>query len=691
MNLNPFRGLSGRRLVAQPDRLAGEVAHALAEGDAARDRRDWASAAQHYRRVVDRAPKLTGIWVQLGHALKEQGDCDGGLAAYQTAWSLDPSVADTALQLGHVHKLMHRTADAIAWYQQALRLGGGRDAARELAALGVDRHAVNAVRAAAPAASPVATQHALLDMTALWRQRGPVGPNCAWQLQIALAAVQAGAKLTFVVADPAGGQYNCVAPDTVAKWLAGEDVAPGAPCDHVRGAVLLLGWPWAAGLGGDSMPLQTAMLDLGIRPVLFAPDMAPISSPEWFAAATVAAAKASLRSVLPLAAGVIATDRDAAAHIAEWAALNGLADLPVAALDRPALAVPRTARRKRHGRTVALLPRDAAECRAMAKAWQQQADIEHLHLLGLTDDAPAAIDAAAFGGHVTFGVLGDAAYNAALAEADLVLVPASRPDGDAVIADALRRGCCVMADANAGVYERWGAAIAYYVPFRDARALAAQWRQAEAHGPSLDQPAAMWGQALAQSLQQAGQFGAVALPAEVPVGIYHDMTTFGAGGASAPWRNGGLLRYGQAWGAATPDGCSHGPAPAILRMRLNDALTETYICRLLHRNPSATPLIVRVASGNPLQAGQNKAEDTVHIPAGGHAWSQIAIPTPPDGQAVDAVVSLEIVAPATTMAGAARPVLGGLFVHPADQDHLWYEFMDAASRCEFPSLLKLHR
>jgi glycosyltransferase involved in cell wall biosynthesis/cytochrome c-type biogenesis protein CcmH/NrfG len=77
---------------------------------------------RHYRRAVARKPGLTAIWVQLGHALKEQGDHLGAEAAYRNSLALDGSMADTHLQLGHLLQIQSRWADAGDAYARALRL-----------------------------------------------------------------------------------------------------------------------------------------------------------------------------------------------------------------------------------------------------------------------------------------------------------------------------------------------------------------------------------------------------------------------------------------------------------------------------------------------------------------------------------------------------------------------------------------
>ena len=51
----------------------------LQEADRLRDQRKWRQAAEAYRRVLVLRPDLDPIWIQLGHALKEAGDTEGGV------------------------------------------------------------------------------------------------------------------------------------------------------------------------------------------------------------------------------------------------------------------------------------------------------------------------------------------------------------------------------------------------------------------------------------------------------------------------------------------------------------------------------------------------------------------------------------------------------------------------------------
>jgi glycosyltransferase involved in cell wall biosynthesis len=96
--------------------------------DRARDARQWGLAVQLYRKALDRNPRNPPIWVQYGHALKEWGvlrepdKLAKAETAYRRALALDPSVADTYLQLGHVLKLQDKTEEAKASYLRAFAL-----------------------------------------------------------------------------------------------------------------------------------------------------------------------------------------------------------------------------------------------------------------------------------------------------------------------------------------------------------------------------------------------------------------------------------------------------------------------------------------------------------------------------------------------------------------------------------------
>lgn len=102
------------------------------EGDRRRDLRDWPKAAAAYRRHLGAHPGDAAIWVQLGHAVKEQGQISDAEGYYRRAASLTPDDADVQLQLGHVLKLAGRFDEAVEAYRHSLILKPSADAALEL-------------------------------------------------------------------------------------------------------------------------------------------------------------------------------------------------------------------------------------------------------------------------------------------------------------------------------------------------------------------------------------------------------------------------------------------------------------------------------------------------------------------------------------------------------------------------------
>jgi cytochrome c-type biogenesis protein CcmH/NrfG len=108
-----------------------EIFEMLAAKAAAKSR-NWRLAARFYRRLLSANPGSWPNWLQLGHALKEQGDPSGAEGAYLQALALKPDEADAHLQLGHALKLQHRLEEAVAAYARASRLNPGSvDARRE--------------------------------------------------------------------------------------------------------------------------------------------------------------------------------------------------------------------------------------------------------------------------------------------------------------------------------------------------------------------------------------------------------------------------------------------------------------------------------------------------------------------------------------------------------------------------------
>lgn len=104
-------------------------------GDAARGRGDWDTAGRYYSLHLEEQPEDFGIWVQLGHALKERGLLDQADLAYAQASRLDEKNAEVWLHRAHLGKLRQDYAAAREYFTLSYAIEADTDVARELNAL----------------------------------------------------------------------------------------------------------------------------------------------------------------------------------------------------------------------------------------------------------------------------------------------------------------------------------------------------------------------------------------------------------------------------------------------------------------------------------------------------------------------------------------------------------------------------
>ncbi len=105
------------------------------QGDEARDLLDWSNAERLYKAYLSETPEDGPIWIQLGHALKEQGRLPDAEAAYRRALELSRD-DDGYLHLGHVLKLQQRLEEAEEAYAQSAEIRPTKAALDELERLG---------------------------------------------------------------------------------------------------------------------------------------------------------------------------------------------------------------------------------------------------------------------------------------------------------------------------------------------------------------------------------------------------------------------------------------------------------------------------------------------------------------------------------------------------------------------------
>lgn len=110
-----------------------------AEGDIARDDKNWSQAAHHYKKHLSKHSKDFAIWVQMGHALKEDSDFSGAEAAYERARSIKPKDADLLLSLGHIKKLQNDFDAAARFYSLSATLELSNSVVRELSSPAINQ------------------------------------------------------------------------------------------------------------------------------------------------------------------------------------------------------------------------------------------------------------------------------------------------------------------------------------------------------------------------------------------------------------------------------------------------------------------------------------------------------------------------------------------------------------------------
>lgn len=94
------------------------------KGDAARDRKDYAEAAQFYTQGLALAPRSFGHLVQAGHMYKEIGNMPQALKYYSMANDINSEDADLCLQMGIFFKINNDSEKAEEFYKKALSLHG---------------------------------------------------------------------------------------------------------------------------------------------------------------------------------------------------------------------------------------------------------------------------------------------------------------------------------------------------------------------------------------------------------------------------------------------------------------------------------------------------------------------------------------------------------------------------------------
>lgn len=115
------------------------------KGNQCRDARDWRGAAEAYTRHLAAHPDDQPIWVQLGHAWKEQGLLAEAADAYQAAVDRAPGDRDANIHLADVLRRLGRGDEALAAYQRVNAVAPSTEALHHIRLLRRDTRATRAL------------------------------------------------------------------------------------------------------------------------------------------------------------------------------------------------------------------------------------------------------------------------------------------------------------------------------------------------------------------------------------------------------------------------------------------------------------------------------------------------------------------------------------------------------------------
>jgi tetratricopeptide (TPR) repeat protein len=105
-------------LAKTPDRLEFRVALA----NIAVSTNDFATGIAEYKKVLEKMPRSSDVWLRLGESYRRSGDNNNAIAAFQKAQEIAPNNVVGYLQLALLYDTSGRPAEARPLYEQILKL-----------------------------------------------------------------------------------------------------------------------------------------------------------------------------------------------------------------------------------------------------------------------------------------------------------------------------------------------------------------------------------------------------------------------------------------------------------------------------------------------------------------------------------------------------------------------------------------
>jgi FkbM family methyltransferase len=218
------------------------------QGIALANRREFAAAADCFRRAVAADPKFVPAHRNLGLALSELGDLVGAVQAYGRALKLDPQAADVHNNVGIAISRLGDDEKAVTYFERALAIqpnygGAFNNLGIALANLHRDGHAVAAFRRAIQLAPEQADAYNNLGLalTRLGKFRDAIE---AYQQALRLQPNYAEAHSNLGIALTDIGQFD----EALAHYRTAIELDPQNPEPHTNRAVCLFlqgDWPEA--------------------------------------------------------------------------------------------------------------------------------------------------------------------------------------------------------------------------------------------------------------------------------------------------------------------------------------------------------------------------------------------------------------------------------------------------------------
>ncbi len=316
------------------------------QGDALRDERKYAEAADAYEKYLSDSPEDFDIWVQRGNCLKDAGEFAAAKMCYESAVTLNPEDADVQLQLGHLMKRQGRKADAIRYYKKSNELDPqSGTAAIELSSLGVKSKPLASPFAAAELASSPATILDITDLlfyldvhnrvTGIQRVQSCIVHELLNKINdatVIIAYCDQNEQVIYALSTSAVSQIiNTVRsteshPDDVRADLAKIYESKVKIVPRRDDVYIILGAFW---IGSDYSGSLLAMRNSGVRIGVYIYDLIPMTHPQFVTEATRQGVLDKFADVMSLADFVLTISSYVADEVAAVMASELKRDLPV--------------------------------------------------------------------------------------------------------------------------------------------------------------------------------------------------------------------------------------------------------------------------------------------------------------------------------------------------------------------------